>query len=152
MTDATRGKWTSATVRAKHKEFLFPSVGTFYEEQLCLESGKGARLTDLDGRTYLDFFGGILFQVIQVSQQPSQAPMLLLSWAFAIEKIALLVRVLSSWFPISPYSKWIRWSYVLTDWMIIPLGRLIPRIGMIDISPIVAWLLLSLLQRMLGIP
>lgn len=100
----------------------------------------------------LDFLGGILYQVIQVSQQPSQAPMLLLSWAFAIVKIALLVRVLSSWFPISPYSKWIRWSYVLTDWMIVPLGRLIPRIGMIDISPIVAWLLLSLLQRMLGIP
>ena len=54
------GKWTSAQVRAKHKEFLFPSVGTFYEESLCLDSGKGARLKDLDGREYLDFFGGIL--------------------------------------------------------------------------------------------
>ena len=51
---------TSADVRAKHKEFLFPSVGTYYEEPVCLDSGKGARLTDLDGRTYLDFFGGIL--------------------------------------------------------------------------------------------
>lgn len=100
----------------------------------------------------LDFFGGILTQVVSVSQQPSQAPMLLLSWAFAIVRLALLVRVLSSWLPVSPYSKWIRWSYVLTDWMVIPLGRLIPRIGMIDISPIVAWFLLSLLQRMLGIP
>jgi YggT family protein len=100
----------------------------------------------------LDFLGGILYQIVAVSHQPGQAPMLLLSWAFAIERLALLVRVLSSWLPISPYSKWIRWSYVLTDWMIIPLGKLIPRIGMIDISPIVAWFLLSLLQRMLGIP
>ena len=100
----------------------------------------------------LDFLGDILYQVIAVSQQPGQAPMLLVSWAFAILRLALLVRVLSSWLPISPYSKWIRWSYVLTDWMIIPLRRLIPRIGMIDITPIVAWFLLSLLQRMLGIP
>ncbi|MEP6496142.1 MAG: YggT family protein [bacterium] len=99
----------------------------------------------------LDFLGDILYRIIAVSQQPSQAPMLLLSWTFAIVRLALLVRVLSSWFPISPYSKWIRWSYVLTDWMIIPLSRLIPRIGMIDLSPIVAWFLLSLLQRALGI-
>lgn len=50
----------SKTVRDKHGEFLFPSVGTYYEESVCLDSGKGARLKDLDGREYLDFFGGIL--------------------------------------------------------------------------------------------
>jgi len=53
-------KWTSAEVRAKHKQFLFPSVGTFYEEPVVLDEGKGTRLTDLDGKRYLDFFGGIL--------------------------------------------------------------------------------------------
>lgn len=53
-------KWTSSELRAKHKELLFPSVGTFYEEPVCLDEGKGARLKDLDGREYLDFFGGIL--------------------------------------------------------------------------------------------
>jgi alanine-glyoxylate transaminase / (R)-3-amino-2-methylpropionate-pyruvate transaminase len=53
-------KWTSAELRAKHKDLLFPSVGTFYEEPVCLDEGKGARLKDLDGREYLDFFGGIL--------------------------------------------------------------------------------------------
>lgn len=51
---------TSAQIRAKHREFLFPSVGTYYEESVCLDSGAGARLTDLEGRRYLDFFGGIL--------------------------------------------------------------------------------------------
>jgi len=60
MSDSSGRKWTSAEVRAKHKELLFPSVGTYYEEQVCLDSGKGARLKDLDGREYLDFFGGIL--------------------------------------------------------------------------------------------
>src|SRR5262245_49315231 len=49
----------SRTVRAKHKEFLF---GTFnyYEEPVVLAEGNGVRLKDLDGKSYLDFFGGIL--------------------------------------------------------------------------------------------
>jgi 4-aminobutyrate aminotransferase-like enzyme len=52
---------TSADVRAKHKEFLFPSVANYYGEQsVVLDSGKGARVKDVDGASYLDFFGGIL--------------------------------------------------------------------------------------------
>lgn len=53
MSDSSGRKWTSTEVRAKHAEFLFPSVGTYYEEQVCLDSGKGARLKDLDGRTQI---------------------------------------------------------------------------------------------------
>jgi len=100
----------------------------------------------------LGFLGDIFYQVAVVSQQPSQLGLLLLSWAFGILKIALIVRVLSTWFPISPYSKWIRWSYVLTDWLILPLRRVIPTIGMIDITPIIAWFALVLIQRFFGIP
>jgi len=51
---------TSAEVRAKHKEFLFPSVANYYAEPVVLASGKGSRLKDQDGASYLDFFGGIL--------------------------------------------------------------------------------------------
>ncbi len=56
----TKTKLTSADVRAKHKEFLFPSVANYYKEPVVLESGHGARVRDLDGTSYLDFFGGIL--------------------------------------------------------------------------------------------
>jgi YggT family protein len=100
----------------------------------------------------LNLLGDILYQIVIIGQQPREAPVILLSWAFSILKLGLIVRVLSSWLPISPYSKWIRWSYVLTDWMIVPLRRLIPSIGMIDITPIVAWFGLALIQRLLGIP
>src|SRR5260370_33333473 len=51
---------SSADVREKHKEFLFPSVANYYKESVVLESGKGMRVRDVDGKTYLDFFGGIL--------------------------------------------------------------------------------------------
>jgi alanine-glyoxylate transaminase / (R)-3-amino-2-methylpropionate-pyruvate transaminase len=50
----------SKTIRAKHREYLLPAVNTYYEEPVVPFEGKGARVTDLDGRTYLDFFGGIL--------------------------------------------------------------------------------------------
>jgi 4-aminobutyrate aminotransferase-like enzyme len=53
-------KPTSAEVRAKTKQYILPSVATYYQESVVLESGKGSRLKDLDGKSYLDFFGGIL--------------------------------------------------------------------------------------------
>jgi len=44
----------------KQKQYLFPSVMTSYSEPLVLVRGKGIRLQDVEGREYLDFFGGIL--------------------------------------------------------------------------------------------
>ena len=102
--------------------------------------------------TLLQFLGGILTQVVFGINEPRSIPLLLVSWVFSVLRLALLVRVISSWLPISPYSRWIRWSYVLTEWMIAPLRRIIPLIGMIDITPIVAWFLLNLIQSALGIP
>jgi 4-aminobutyrate aminotransferase-like enzyme len=51
---------SSADVRARHKEFLFPCVANYYEEPVVLTKGKGSWAWDADGREYLDFFGGIL--------------------------------------------------------------------------------------------
>jgi len=47
-------------VLAKHKEFLLGAVANYYAEPLVLTDGDGLRVTDREGRTYLDFFGGIL--------------------------------------------------------------------------------------------
>jgi YggT family protein len=91
----------------------------------------------------LEFLGSLLLQFGAGIAHPSVLPLILLSWAFKLIELALLVRVVSSWLPISPYSKWIRWSFVLTDWLIQPLRRLIPPLGMIDITPLVAYLLLA---------
>jgi 4-aminobutyrate aminotransferase-like enzyme len=53
-------KPTNAEVTAKYKQYLFPSTATYYAEPVALESGHGVSVRDFDGRTYLDFFGGIL--------------------------------------------------------------------------------------------
>ncbi|HEU4630933.1 MAG TPA: YggT family protein [Gemmatimonadaceae bacterium] len=85
---------------------------------------------------------------LAISAGPVGIVRLLVTWAFALLEIALLVRVLSSWVGGSPYSKWFRWSFVLTEWMLAPLRRIVPTIGMIDITPIVAYFLLRLAQSL----
>ena len=100
----------------------------------------------------LDFLGTVIAQVGWGMSSPGRFGLLVVSWAFLLLKVALLVRVISTWVRVSPYSKWVRWSYVLTDWMLDPIRRLLPRFGPLDISPLLAFFLLSLLQSALGIP
>ncbi len=62
---------------------------------------------------------------------------------------ALIVRVIAAWFGMFRYSKWIRPAYVLTDWLVEPIRRVIPPLGAMDLSPIVAWLVLMVLRTIL---
>jgi len=72
---------------------------------------------------------------------------LIVGWIFAILQIALLIRVFSSWVPSVAGSAWIRWTYTLTEPILRPLRRFIPPVGgMIDITPIVAYFLLRVVQ------
>ncbi len=74
---------------------------------------------------------------------------LLVSWTFWILKAAIVVRVISSWLPISPYSPWVRWSYQLSEPVLAPFRRVIPNLGGLDISPIIAFILLNILEGLL---
>ena len=42
------------------EEFLFPCVANYYQDPVVITKGKGVRVTDVEDREYLDFFGGIL--------------------------------------------------------------------------------------------
>ena len=95
------------------------------------------------------FVGAQIVQAgLSVSMGTRGVVRLLVSWIFGLLQIALLVRVVSSWVGGSPYSPWLRWAYVLTEPILAPLRRIIPTIGMIDITPIVAYFLLRLLASL----
>jgi len=100
--------------------------------------------------TILDF---IRTEIMRASLYSSQGSgglyRLLVSWTFGILKIALLVRVVSSWLPISPYSGWVSWSFKLTEPILAPLRRIVPTLGAFDITPIIAYFLLSVIQSFL---
>jgi YggT family protein len=98
----------------------------------------------------LEFLVGQLGQLGgAVASGPVGIIRLLIGWIFAILRIALIVRVISSWFRISPYSPWIRWTFTLTEPILRPLRGIVPMLGMIDITPIVAYLLLALLESVI---
>lgn len=69
--------------------------------------------------------------------------------AFDVLIIALVIRVIASWFGVSPYRRWMRPVVALTEWMLAPLRRVIPPFGMIDVTPLVAWFLLIILRSLL---
>ena len=74
---------------------------------------------------------------------------LLVRWTFGILNVALFARVISSWVGGSPYSKWWRWSYVITEPILAPLRRVVPTIGMFDITILVAYFGLQLLESVI---
>lgn len=63
--------------------------------------------------------------------------------------LAILGRVLLSWFPnVSPRNPLVVVIYQITEPILGPLRRVLPRIGMIDLSPMVAIILLFIIARM----
>jgi len=95
----------------------------------------------------LDFLrAGIMGFAFAVQGGPRGIFKLLVAWTFDFLRIAILVRVVSSWLPVSPSSPWIRWSYVVSEPILKPLRQVIPSLGPIDITPIVAYILIGVLQ------
>ena len=51
---------TKDEILKKHKQYLFPSVFTYYRDPLVSDHASMQYLWDVDGNKYLDFFGGIV--------------------------------------------------------------------------------------------
>ncbi|MEW5979997.1 MAG: aspartate aminotransferase family protein [Acidobacteriota bacterium] len=45
---------------AKKEKYLWPCINTFYKDPMVIERAEGMRVWDNQGKTYLDFFGGVL--------------------------------------------------------------------------------------------
>jgi YggT family protein len=69
---------------------------------------------------------------------------------FQILTIAIIIRALLSWFPIDRNNPLIAILDQITEPVLAPLRQVVPRIGMIDITPLVAILLLQLLQSIVA--
>ena len=71
---------------------------------------------------------------------------------FTILFWAIIARSLLSWFPIRPGNPFYSLAVILhqiTEPLLSPLRRVIPMIGMIDITPIIALILLQVGERVL---
>jgi YggT family protein len=66
-----------------------------------------------------------------------------------ILQIAIIGRAVLSWFPIDPRSPLVSVLNDITEPVLAPLRRVVPRIGMIDITPMVAIFVLYIIQQVI---
>lgn len=68
---------------------------------------------------------------------------------FNILQFAIIIRSLLSWFNPRPDNPLVVLLMDITEPILAPLRRIVPRLGMIDITPLVAILLMSVTQQVL---
>ncbi len=69
-------------------------------------------------------------------------------FVFELYTVILLVRVLLSWFQVDPYNPLVRLLYQLTEPLLAPIRRLLPSAGPFDFSPIVALILVMVVEQL----
>ncbi|MDI3538328.1 MAG: YggT family protein [Bacillota bacterium] len=67
---------------------------------------------------------------------------------FDLYNLLILIRLLLSWVRPDPYAPPVRFIYQITEPYLEPFRRLLPPVGMIDFSPILALLVLSFIRRL----
>ena len=74
----------------------------------------------------------------------------IVSLVFQVYEFLVLVRVLLTWVNINPYHTAVQLLHQITDPILIPIRRLVPPIGgTLDLSPVVALIILEVVQRVL---
>lgn len=63
--------------------------------------------------------------------------------------VAMVVRFIASWFQIDERFAFIRFLAYITDPFIVPVRRIVKPVWMIDLSFLIAWFLLGILQLLL---
>lgn len=68
----------------------------------------------------------------------------------SILNLLILIRVLLSWFPVDMNNPIVRLLIDITEPILAPFRRIIPRIGMFDLSPLAALLVLQFIGGIIG--
>ena len=71
----------------------------------------------------------------------------LFSMIFKVIYFLLVIRIIVSWFQVNPFSEPINLLYRVTEPILLPLRRLPLQVGVIDFSPIAAFILLTFLDH-----
>lgn len=100
--------------------------------------------------TLLDFIFGQVASIWYLAQSgPRGVYLMLVNFTFTVLKAAVIIRVIVTWLPISPYSPWVRWAFKLSEPILRPLRQFVPTLGPFDITPIVGYFLLTFVQWLL---
>ena len=63
--------------------------------------------------------------------------------------IAIFARIIMTWFPVGGNNPIVIFIYSVTEPILAPIRRYVPRLGMFDFSPMIALVLVAFIQRFL---
>src|SRR5438876_9699677 len=92
---------TRQEINQKQKEFIFPSVTTYYSDPVPMDHALMQHVWDVEGKKYLDFFGGIV--TISVGHCN---PRVISRTKAQIDRL----QHVSTCFPTSRWSRWLKSS------------------------------------------
>jgi YggT family protein len=95
----------------------------------------------------LNTIAGVLYAL---TQGPVAAPVAIIGYVLygllGLYTLAIFIRIACSFFAVSYGNRWMRLLARATEPLLAPLRRTIPPVGMFDLSPIVAFIIVYLLQ------
>ena len=63
--------------------------------------------------------------------------------------LAIFARVILSWFPMQSNNPLVQLVWAITEPILAPIRRFVPRLGMLDLSPMIALILIVIIQQAL---
>lgn len=78
--------------------------------------------------------------------------MAIICWLLQLYVFVLLVRIVLSWFPLEPGGAMATvngYLRAVTDPVLDPVRRLLPRVGMLDLSPLVVLIVIQVIQAII---
>jgi len=63
--------------------------------------------------------------------------------------LAIFARVILSWFPMQSNNPLVQLVWTITEPILAPIRRFVPRFGMLDLSPMIALILIVIIQQVL---
>ncbi|MEE8443382.1 MAG: YggT family protein [Dehalococcoidia bacterium] len=63
--------------------------------------------------------------------------------------LAIFARVILSWFPTGRGNPIVQFIFAITEPILAPIRRVVPRFGMLDLTPMIALILVALIQAVL---
>jgi YggT family protein len=134
-----------APVRAMLLAFrLDPKVAPFIVVILILIAGY---LVVQVAGTLLNTIAGILYAL---SSHTADMPIAIIGYLLfgflGLYTLAIFVRIIFAWVGASYANRWMRFLVRLTEPLLGPLRRMVPMVGLFDISPIIAFLILWVCQ------
>jgi YggT family protein len=110
----------------------------------------GAAITGVVVLTLVQWLGTTFAEIVgAVDAGPIGVARLCVALAYEVLVAALVVRVVGSWLAAFRYARSMRVAYALTDWLVEPLRRVLPPVGVFDWSPLAAWIVLWILKAFL---